>query len=191
MNDLNLRKLEYSPLENPFFRKSKICIRDKTVTTCVGFQKLVDCKTENILTVPTIHIIEEKNNEEQFLKAFANDIREVFNLSLTGYRVFIEALKIYQSAQLTDSITLIWLDDGLNGVKLDMTNRTFHNGLKELIMKDFLKPKLRNQYWVNPAVFFKGDQSVEFVRTYHIKLSATHSNLPNDEYQTNLEDFTK
>lgn len=181
MNDLNLRKLEYSPLENPFLNKSTICIRDKTVTTCIGYQKLIDCKTYEILTVPIIHVRDEKNNEEQLLQAFANGIREVFNLSLTGYRVFIEALKIYQSAPITDSIILAWLNDGLNGVKVDMTNRIFHNGLKELIAKGFLKPKLRNQYWVNPALFFKGDQSVAFIRTYELKLSASHENLPNDE----------
>jgi len=46
-----------------------------------------------------------------------------------------------------------------------MSDRTFHAGLKELIAKEFLKPKLPNQYWVNPALFFKGDR-VAFMREY-------------------------
>jgi hypothetical protein len=49
-----------------------------------------------------------------------------------------------------------------------MSDRTFHNGLKELIEKGFLKPKLPNQFWVNPALFFKGDR-VAFMREYRIK----------------------
>lgn len=31
-----------------------------------------------------------------------------------------------------------------------------------------LKPKLPNQFWVNPALFFKGDM-VAFMREYRIK----------------------
>jgi hypothetical protein len=49
-----------------------------------------------------------------------------------------------------------------------MSDRTFHNGLKELIAKGFLKPKLPNQFWVNPALFFKGDR-VAFLREYRVK----------------------
>jgi len=34
----------------------------------------------------------------------------------------------------------------LNGDALGMTDGTIHNKLKELISKEFLKPKLPNQY---------------------------------------------
>ena len=69
-------------------------------------------------------------------------------------------------------MNLVWFDDGLNGNTLDMSDRTFHNGLKELIEKGFLKPKLPNQFWVNPALFFKGDR-VAFMREYRIKDHST------------------
>jgi len=101
-----------------------------------------------------IHVIEERD-EEHFVKVFADGVRAAFDLSRTGYRVFVAVLQAYQSAKLTggfaDSVNLIWFDGGLNGESLGMSDRTFHAGLKELIAKEFLKPKLPNQYWVNPC----------------------------------------
>ena len=64
-----------------------------------------------------------------------------------------------------DSISLCWFDDGLNGEKIGMTDRTFQNGLKGLLNKEFLSPKLRDQFWVNPSLFFKGDR-VAFITEY-------------------------
>ncbi|AQX31578.1 hypothetical protein [Bartonella schoenbuchensis] len=201
MDNLNLRKLEYFPDKNPFLDKSKIHIQNETITAHVGHHKLINFKTDKILTLPMICTIEEKN-KRQFVEVFADDVQKIFNLSRTGRRVFIEILLLYQSDQLidnfTDSIILVWLDDGLNGMKLDMGNKTFQNGLKELISKEFLKPKLRNQYWVNPAIFFKGDK-IAFIKEYQIKPSFTKTeektnqvkqDLPDDGYQTDIEDFT-
>ncbi|EJF84413.1 hypothetical protein [Candidatus Bartonella washoeensis] len=197
MDNINLRKLEYSPVKNPFLHKHQIRICGKNITTNVKRQKFNNLETHEAVITLSSHVTEEeieemvKIDEKYFVETFIANVRKTFNLTRTGYRIFIEVFQIYQSTQLTDSITLAWLNGGLNGVKFDMTDRTFHNGLKELIAKGFLKPKLPNQYWVNPALFFKGYQSVEFVRTYRIKLSATNLNLLNDGYQTNLEDFVK
>jgi hypothetical protein len=46
-----------------------------------------------------------------------------------------------------------------------MSEKTFQRGLKELLAKLFLAPKGPSAYWVNPALFFKGDR-VLFVREY-------------------------
>ncbi|PIT69189.1 hypothetical protein [Bartonella tribocorum] len=185
MNDINLRKLEYSPIKNPFLNKHQIRICGKTITTNVEYQEFNNPNTHEAVSIILSHIAEEeveeivKTDEKYFVETFIENVRKTFNLTRTGYRIFIEVFQIYQSTQLTDSITLAWLNGGLNGEKSDMTDRTFHNGLKELIAKGFLKPKLRNQYWVNPALFFKGDQSVAFIRKYELKLSASHENLSN------------
>ncbi|WP_244613998.1 hypothetical protein [Bartonella kosoyi] len=119
--------------------------------------------------------------ENPFLKKseiFANGIQKVFNLSRTGHRVLIIVLEECQSNKTenknNNSITLIWFDGGVNGKKHDMVDRTFHNGLRELIQKGILKPKLPNQYWINPILFFKGNK-ITFMK----------------EYQIDLEDFTK
>lgn len=44
-----------------------------------------------------------------------------------------------------------------------MSEKTFQRGLKELLVKKFLAPKDGVSFWINPALFFKGDR-VLFVR---------------------------
>jgi hypothetical protein len=46
-----------------------------------------------------------------------------------------------------------------------MSERTFNRGLRELMEKQFIAPKTPNLFWVNPALFFKGDR-VMFVKEY-------------------------
>lgn len=168
---VNLRKLDYSPIENPFMQGAEIQTRHKTVRTRTAPRDLMDPDTGEIIGASVIHTIEERD-EEHFVKVFADGVRAAFDLTRTGARVFQAVLGEYQRSKMTggysDSVNLIWFDDGLNGHALDMSDRTFHNGLRELIEKGFLKPKLPNQFWVNPALFFKGDR-VAFMREYRIK----------------------
>jgi hypothetical protein len=168
---VNLRKLVYSPNENPYMQGVEIQTKYKTVRTRAARRDLMDPETGEVVGASIIHTIEERD-EEHFVKVFAEGVRAAFDLTKTGARVFQAVLMEYQKAKMTggfsDSVNLIWFDDGLNGHALDMSDRTFHNGLKELIEKGFLKPKLPNQFWVNPALFFKGDR-VAFMREYRIK----------------------
>lgn len=46
-----------------------------------------------------------------------------------------------------------------------MSEKTFNRGLRELLDKGFIAPKTPGLFWVNPALFFKGDR-VRFVREY-------------------------
>lgn len=168
---VNLRKLDYSPTENPFMQGAEIQTKYKTVRTRTAPRDLMDPDTGEIVGASVIHTIEERD-EEHFVKVFAEGVRAAFDLTKTGARVFQAVLGEYQRSKMTggysDSVNLIWFDDGLNGHSLDMSDRTFHNGLRELIEKGFLKPKLPNQFWVNPALFFKGDR-VAFLREYRVK----------------------
>jgi hypothetical protein len=90
-------------------------------------------------------------------------------LGETEMRVFCKVLEIYEQERMTggyaDSITLCWFDGGLNGDKIGMSDRTFQNGLKGLLNKGFLSPKLRGSFWINPTLFFKGDR-VAFITEY-------------------------
>lgn len=51
--------------------------------------------------------------------------------------MYVAVLQAYQKEKLTDgfadTVDLIWFYGGLNGDALGMTDRTFHNRLKELI----------------------------------------------------------
>ena len=46
-----------------------------------------------------------------------------------------------------------------------MSEYTFKRGLRELLDKGFLYPKTPSSFWVNPALFFKGDR-VLFIKEY-------------------------
>ena len=110
---------------------------------------MVDDDTGELCAMSMIHVIEE-HEEEHFVKVFSDCVRAVFALFKTGYRVFVAVLQSCQKEKLTDglanTVDLICFDGELNGDALGMTDRIFHNRLKELISKGFLKPKLPNQY---------------------------------------------
>jgi hypothetical protein len=178
--EINLKRLSYSPLENPFARGSEIRTRHKTVRTrASGNRDLVDSETGEIVAQSAIHIIEERD-EDQFVKVFEDGVKAAFDLSRTGARVFSAVLQKYQNTPMTggyaDSLTLFFFKDGLDGLSIGMSDRTFHGGLKELLAKGFLAPKAPNQYWVNPALFFKGDR-VAFVREYRKTARSAHEKL--------------
>nr|CDP79598.1 hypothetical protein BN1046_00495 [Bartonella schoenbuchensis]CDP79663.1 hypothetical protein BN1046_00560 [Bartonella schoenbuchensis] len=199
MKEVNLRQGRYSPFENPFLNESEFCIDNQIIKTSITQQKSVDPNTDETTNISTI-LITEKEDEKDFIKIFAAGVQAIFSLSRTAYRALILALQIYHTNQGNHdgSITLIWYDGGINGQKLDMTDRTFYMGIKELINKKILQPKLPNQYWINPAIFFKGEKIV-FIKEYQINSSSTKTkkkinqvkqDLPDDGYQTDIEDFT-
>ena len=57
------------------------------------------------------------------------------------------------------------------GRSIGMSEATFHRGFKELLLNRFLAPRSANLYWVNAALFFKGDR-VAFVKEYRRKKSS-------------------
>ncbi|WP_375634873.1 hypothetical protein [Bartonella sp. MM100QHHN] len=193
MDKINLRRQKYSPHENPFLKESEIFADNKVVKTSIIKQKFINSDTNKTEVVPTIHVT-KKTNEENFIEIFADGIQAVFNLSRTGHRALVIVLEEYQSNESKDknnsSVTLMWFDGGVNGKKHDMVDRTFHNGLRELIQKGILKPKLPNQYWINPILLFKGNK-IAFIKEYQIKSSSAKLDIPSDEYQADLEDFIK
>lgn len=169
---VNLRRLNYSPRENPFMAGAEIRTSTKTVRTRSAPRDLLDPETGEVVGATVIHTIEERD-EEHFVKVFAEGVRAAFDLKAPGARVFNLVLAEYQSAKMTggyaDSITLFFFDEGLNGRSIDISEKTFQRGLKELLSKGFLSPKAPNQFWVNPALFFKGDR-VTFAREYRKKV---------------------
>lgn len=169
---VNLRRLDYSPRENPFMAGAEIRTSTKTVRTRSAPRDLLDPETGEVVGATVIHTIEERD-EEHFVKVFAEGVRAAFDLTKTGARVFNTVLAEYQSAKMTggyaDSLTLFFFDEGLNGRSIDMSEKSFQRGLKELLAKGFLSPKAPNQFWVNPALFFKGDR-VTFAREYRKKV---------------------
>jgi hypothetical protein len=169
---INLRNLVYSPLVNPLMEPQEIKVQRRYVRTRAS-QELMDPRTGEISGVAAIHTIEERD-DAGFVKVFADGVKAAFGLTLTGARVFQAVLEVYQGTAMkggyAEAVELFWFGNGLNGRELDMSEKTFQRGLKELLSKNFLYPRNPSSYWVNPALFFKGDR-VAFVKEYVRKRS--------------------
>ena len=169
----NLRKLEYSLTVNPLVHTSDIKVKQRQVRTGVR-RDLVDPQTGEVSAVATIHSIEEKD-DAQFVKVFAAGLAATYDLSKTAQRTFQAILDEYQRTPMAggfvDTLYLAWMDGGLSGRDIGMSDKTFQRGLKELLSKGFLAPRSPNAFWVNPSLFFKGDR-VLFLREYRRKVTS-------------------
>jgi len=179
-------KRDYSPQVNPFAVPTTVEVKSKTKRRYVrtaNSQELCDPTTGEVRAVSMIHTVEERDDAE-FVKVFADGVKAAFGLKGAGAKVFQTVLDAYQREKMTggfaDCLTLFWFDGGLNGEAIGMSERTFNRGLKELLENDFLAPKTPNTYWVNPALFFKGDR-VAFVKEYRRKSGAKAVEVPRPE----------
>lgn len=169
---LNLRRLEYSPNINPLWKPQEITIKKKQKVTSFA-SDLKDAKTGEIYSTAGIYTVEEVD-QEHFVKIYPAAIAATYGLTRTGLRVFQEILVQYQKMKMSggyvEDVTLYFFDGGLNGRALEMSEKTFQRGLKELLSNGFLSPRIPNVFWVNPVLFFRGNR-VRFIKEYRIKLS--------------------
>ena len=169
---MSLKELnrQLSPHQNPLLDGTLVETKERRVAA--GLRKeLVDPITGEVSAVSQVHRVKEMDKEE-FVKVFAEGVKAMYGLKRTGMRVFQAVLDEYQNTKMTggyaDTLYLNWFNDGLCGKDIGMSETTFHRGLKELILNDFLAPRGPSMYWVNPALFFKGDR-VAFVREYRLR----------------------
>ena len=139
----SLRSLEYSPHVNPLMEGQAVEVKRRFVSG--GLKKdLIDPLTGEISGASVIREVAEKDDAE-FVKVFAGGISAAFGLSRTAARVFQLVLEMYQAEPMVggyaDSVYLVWFDNGLCGRAVDMTDRTFHSGLRELLAKGAFGPQ--------------------------------------------------
>ena len=158
---------QFSPDKNPLIEANAIEVKKRYVHASRG-RDLVDPLTGELHSVAKVHTVAEKDDEE-FVKVFAEGVKAMYGLKKGAFRVFQAILEEYQKTKMSggyaDSIYLNWFDGKLCGREIGMSERTFQNGFKELLLAGFLAPKSPNLYWVNPALFFKGNR-VAFIREY-------------------------
>lgn len=168
---VNLRYLDYSPEQNPLLSETTIPLKRRRVKSGLSSKTLVDAGTGEMAATSVIHLIEEKDQAE-FVKVFAAGVAASYELSKTGQKVFQAVLQEYErtpmSGGFADCVHLVWFGEGLSGRAISMSEKTFQRGLKELLGKSFLYPKMPNVFWVNPALFFKGDRAI-IVKEYRKK----------------------
>jgi len=174
LGKIDIRNLPYSPTINPLMELQQLRTRRRLVQSGRG-EQLVSSVTGEVIGVSAIRTIEERDDAE-FVKVFASGVAASYDLTKTAQRVFTVVLDQYQRTPMSggyaDSVKLFWFGDGLDGRSVDLSERTFRRGLKELLSKRFLYPKTGEEFWVNPGLFFKGDR-VMFIREYVRKKSNT------------------
>lgn len=163
-----------SPTINPLVEVQAIKTKRRLVKSGRS-EELINPNTGEISGVAAIHQIEERDDAE-FVKVFAAGVAASYELGKTAQRVFQIVLDQYQRTPMAggyaDAVELFWFGNGIDGRDIGMSERTWMRGLKELLDKRFLWPKTTSSYWVNPALFFKGDRVV-FVREYRRKSAIT------------------
>jgi hypothetical protein len=158
---------------NPLMQPQELTTKRRYVKSGRA-DEMISSTTGEIIGVSAIHTIEEKDDME-FVKVFAAGVAAGYELSKTAQRVFQVVLDQYQRTPMSrgfvDYVNLLWFDNGIDGRALEMTERTFQLGLKELLDKRFISPKDGVSYWTNPALFFKGDR-VMFIKEYRRRSKA-------------------
>ncbi len=170
MANVNLRRLEFSPTVNPLLEVMEVKTKRRVVRSGKA-EEVVNTSTGEVRGLSVVHVIEERDDAE-FVKVFATGVAAAYDLNSTARRVFQAILDEYQQEPMVkgfaQDVTLFWHGNGLNGRDSDMSEKTFQRGLKLLISAGFLSPRMPSVYWINPALFFKGDR-VAFVREYRKK----------------------
>lgn len=163
-----MKKKLASPDKNPFGETTHVRTRKQKSVFANARTPLMNIETAEVNYWPSIHTIQDKDNE-QFVKVFAAGASAAYALTLTGQKVFTAVLQQYLDTPIAgkwaDSIELYWYGNGIEGRDVGMSERTFQRGLRELIENGFLHPRKGSSYWVNPALFFKGDR-VLFINEY-------------------------
>lgn len=156
-----------SPTKNPLIEAQSIRTKRRLVKSGRS-EDLVNPATGEITGIAAIHQIEERDDSE-FVKVFAAGVAASYELSKTAQRVFQVVLDQYQKTPMTggfaDSVELFWFGEGIAGCDVGISESTWNRGLRELLEKRFISPKTSSSFWVNPALFFKGDR-VMFIKEY-------------------------
>lgn len=178
-----IANLQFSPQVNPLMEGSSVRTKQKSVRTGVK-SDLLNPATGEITHQAMVHTLEEVD-DAHFVKIFAAGVIASYDLNRTAQRVFQAILEEYQNTPMTggfaDTLYLSWFDGGLSGRDIGMSEYTFKRGMNVLLEKGFIAPRMPNQFWVNPSLFFKGDR-VLFLREYRRKKASageiqdSHSN---------------
>lgn len=159
-----------SPNSNPLISGTVVTSKERRVAAGMR-SDLIDPDTGAVQAISSIHRVKQVDDAE-FVKVFSEGVKAMYGLTRTGTRVFQAILDEYQGTKMNggyaDAIYLNWFGGGLCGRDVGMSEKTFNRGLKELLLNQFIAPRSPNLYWVNPALFFKGDR-VALIREYRRK----------------------
>ena len=121
----------------------------------------------------------EEVDASRFVKLFLDGMKQAAGLSKAGMAVFELVYRQLQEKPNSDEIALSWHLAKTLG--LDIPERTYRHGLRQLLEREFLYESLVDGlYFVNIRYMFNGDR-LTFIRGYKLKGSGTQAELPLDD----------
>ena len=145
-----------SPNKNPLLDGTMISSKERRISAGLR-SSLIDPDTGEVQAISSIHRVKQVDDAE-FVKVFSEGVKAMYGLTRTGMRVFQAILEEYQDTKMNggfaDSIYINWFDGGLCGRDLGFSERTFHTGLKELLLNKFLAPPLPQPLLGKSSIIF-------------------------------------
>ena len=121
----------------------------------------------------------EEVDASRFVKLFLDGMKQAAGLSKAGMQVFELVYRQLQEKPNSDEIALSWHLAKTLG--LDIPERTYRHGLRQLLEREFLYESLVDGlYFVNIRYMFNGDR-LTFIRGYKLKGSSAQGELPLEE----------
>jgi hypothetical protein len=120
----------------------------------------------------------EEVDASRFVKLFLDGMRQAAGLSKAGMQVFELVYRQLQEKPNSDEIAISWHLAKTLG--LDIPERTYRHGLRQLLEREFLYESLVDGvYFVNIRYMFNGDR-LTFIRGYKLKGAGKQGELPLD-----------
>lgn len=165
---IGLKDFKFNPSKNPFINRFELKTKNKRIPSRFS-TNLIDPKNGEAKYYSTIYEL-KKIDDANFVKVFMSGIAAAYNLGRAAYRVFQVILQEYERAPMSggysETVVLAWVNGGLLGRNIGMSQKTFKRGLVELLNSGFIARRSNDTFWINPALFFKGDR-VKFVNEYY------------------------
>lgn len=164
----SIKEFKFSPDTNPLLDGCEIKLKRKKVRSNIKSETLINPIDGDERYVSTIHMIEDVD-DAHFVKVFEAGVVAMHGLNKTASRVFHIILKEYERTPLSggyaDAVELPWINGGLLGKSVGMSEKTFKRGLLDLLTAQFIARRANDTFWVNPALFFKGSRA-RFIKEY-------------------------
>ena len=172
--------------DNPFIENLCIEIRKKGITVAAGLS--ISDKDSNEIKAAAVATFKDVDTEE-FLKIYTQNIRQIFELSLTAQKIIMPLmLEIQRNAKNIAHVYFSLKIAQKNCLELGLktiSQQTFNRGINELIENSFIAMNDigTNWYWINPNILFNGDR-IRFIQNYRIKRNKENNFEEENENET-------
>jgi hypothetical protein len=158
-NELKYRKNPFIVDSDGQFRM-EVATKNTKVFRGGGNEAIVNLDTGE-LTGQTTFVSTKKVDKEQFVKLYLTQIKNLFDLSITAYKMVFYLTTLLKPNK--DEVYL-FVPDAMEFCQWSSKPRVY-KAIKELIKYEIIAPSWKpNIYYINPSVLFNGDKLILITR---------------------------